>query len=46
MIAEVLEEFSVLLETRVEPGELGRRELAVSSQISGISHGVKVIGGR
>jgi hypothetical protein len=30
MIAEVLKELSILLETRVQPGELGRRELRVS----------------
>jgi hypothetical protein len=29
MIAEVLKEVAILLETRVQPGKLGRREFGV-----------------
>jgi hypothetical protein len=43
MIPEVLKEVSVLLEARVEPGELGLRELGVSCYISGFGHGREVI---
>ena len=43
MIPEVLKEISVLLETRVEPGELGLGELGVSCYISGFGHGREVI---
>jgi hypothetical protein len=46
MIAEILKELSAFFETRVQPGELGRRELRVSGWISGIEHGVDGIGRR
>lgn len=44
MISEVLKEVSVLLETRVEPGELGLGELDVGCYVSGFRHGLKNIG--
>jgi hypothetical protein len=44
MISEVLKEVSVLLETRVEPGELGMGELGVGCDVSGFRHGIKDIG--
>jgi hypothetical protein len=43
MISEVLKEVSVLLETLVEPGELGLGELGVSCYISGFGHEREVI---
>ena len=44
MISEVLKEVSVLLETRVEPGELGLGEPGVGCYVSGFRHGIKDIG--
>lgn len=45
MIPEVLKEVSVLLETRVEPGELGLGKLGVSCYISGFGHGERLSAG-
>jgi hypothetical protein len=43
MIPEVLKEVAVLLETRLEPGELGLGELGVGCWVSGFRHEVEVI---
>lgn len=44
MISEVLKEFSILFQTRVEPGEVGLRGLNVGCYVSGLRHGIEVTG--
>jgi hypothetical protein len=46
VIAKVLKEVPVLLETCVQPGELIQRDLGVSGWISGIGHVIDGIGRR
>jgi hypothetical protein len=44
MISEVLKEVSILLETCVEPGEVGPRELGIGCYVSGFRHGTEATG--
>jgi hypothetical protein len=44
MLAEILEEFSILIETCDQPDDVGGFELGVRCEVSGVSHTEKRIG--
>jgi hypothetical protein len=44
MLAEILEEFSILIETCDQPAEVGGCEIGVCCEVSGFGHTEKRIG--